>query len=176
MFFEQSCDFWWGTCGGQRLMQVSPEPEKASLCLKCLEELTSGSSCPCSLLSTFCSLGEWPQISPINPASLSFHWMTLPASEKTPRFPVWWSYPARGHSASPGEEQIYFFSCFKTLLAAYCFNAVHNYRNGSENLYILSVFYYTRNRPQFFFFYMNQLKIYFGVLYVILKLNSQFLL
>lgn len=30
--------------------------------------------------------------------------------------------------------------------------------------------------PDSFFFYMNQLKIYFGVLFVILKLNSQFLL
>lgn len=45
-----------------------------------------------------------------------------------------------------------------------------------KNLYILSVLYYTQNNPQFFYIYRNQLKIYFGILYVILKLNSQFLL
>ena len=67
-------------------MQVSPEPEKASLCLKCLKELNLGASCPCFLLPAFCSLGEWPQISPINPASLFFHCMTLPASEKLQAF------------------------------------------------------------------------------------------
>ena len=145
--------------------------------LEILKKLNLGASCPFSLSSScICSLGKRPQISPVNPAPLAFHWMTLPASEKTPIFSVWWSYPARGHSASPREEQIYFFSCFKTLLAAYCFNAVHNYRDSSENLYTLSVLHYTQNILQLFFFYMNQLKIYFGVLHVILKLNSQFLL
>lgn len=79
-----------------------------------------------------------------------------------------------GHSASLGEEQIYFFYALRCYVLRYCFNVVHNYRNGSENLYILSVLYYTQNIPQFFFVYMEQLKIYFGILYVILKLNSQF--
>lgn len=131
---------------------------------------------PTCLTPTFCPLGKRHQISPIYPHPLSFHRMTFPASMKTPSSLVWRSHPARRHSANPGEEQIYFFSCLKTLWAAYCFNVVHNYRNCSGNLYILSVLYYTQNIPQFFFVYVNQLKIYFGIFYVILKLNSQFLL
>lgn len=131
---------------------------------------------PACLPPPFCSLGKRPQISPVYPAPLSFHRMTFPASKKTPSSLVRDPSLQGEHSASPGEEQIYFFSCDETLWAAYCFNAVHNYRNCSANLYILSVLYYTQNIPQFFFVYMNQLKIYFGILYVILKLNSQFLL
>lgn len=166
---------WRPKAGAEKLVQVFPEPEKASLCSKFLKSSTWGPPAPpLSPPPTSVLLG--PQIAPVNPAPSAFHWMTLPASEKTPIFSVWWSYPAREHSASPREEQIYFFSCFKTLLAAYCFNAVHNYRDGSENLYTLSVLYYTQNILQLFFFYVNQLKIYFGVLHVILKLNSQFLL
>lgn len=165
--------------GAEKLMQISPEQKKASLHLKLLlqkKKACLGGLLPPPFLPHSVLLINQSQILPINPAPLSFLWMTLRASEDNSRLFGVVILPCKGHSASPREEQIYFFSCFKTLLAAYCFNAVHNYRNCSENLYILSVLYYTQNIPQFFFFYMNQLKIYFGVLYVILKLNSQFLL
>lgn len=105
-------------------------------------------------------------------ATFSFPRTTLPHFGEDSGFsPV---PPAGWHAASPGEEQIYFFPCFATSWVAECFSAVHNYRNDSEKLYIYLCFII----PRIFLFFSvssNWLKIYLGVLYVILKLNSQFL-
>lgn len=107
--------------------------------------------------------------------TFSFHRTTVSSFWENSKFSWAPIAPAGWHAASLGEEQIYFFPCFATSLVAYCCSVVHNYGNYSENLYILSVLYYTQNIPQFFPVSTNWLKIYLGVLYVILKLNSQFL-